>query len=111
EPVLAGGKDPLLLTEQQAENINQLQIPGVFAVKKKILPEHPPAGQFIGIYGENEEIFKTRYPDKDWRNKAVGLSGLEKTFDEFLQAESETKFVYHVDGVGNPLFGIDVKYA
>lgn len=111
EPVLAGGKDPLLLTEQQAENINRLQIPGVFAVKKKILPEHPPAGQFIGIYGENEEIFKTRYPDKDWRNKAVGLSGLEKNFDEFLQAESETKFVYHVDGVGNPLFGIDVKYA
>ena len=111
EPIVAGGKDPLLLTERQADDINQLQIPGVFAVKKKIFPEHPPAGQFIGVYGENEEIFKSRYPDKDWRNKSVGLSGLEKSFDEFLQAESESKFVYHVDGIGNPLFGIDVKYA
>lgn len=112
EPVVARGKEePLLLSEQQADEINQLQIPGVFAVKKKIFPEYPPAAQFLGIYGENEEIFKKQYPDKDWRNKSVGLTGLEKSFDEFLQAEKETKFVYHVDGIGNPLFGIDVKYA
>lgn len=111
EPIVAGGKEPILLSGHQADKINRLQIPGVFAVKKKIFPEHRPAGQFIGIYGENEEIFKKRYPDKDWRNKSVGLSGLEKSFDEFLRAENETKFVYHVDGVGNPLFGVDVKYA
>ncbi|VEF47705.1 penicillin-binding protein [Bacillus freudenreichii] len=111
EPIIAGGKKALFLTEKQAEEINQLNIPGVFAVKKKIFPKHSPAGQFLGIYGENEETFKKRYPDKDWRNRTVGLSGLEKTFDEFLLSEHETKFVYHVDGVGNPLFGIDVKYA
>lgn len=111
EPIIAGGKKPLFLTEQQALEINRMNIPGVFAVKKKIFPEYSPAAQFLGIYGENEKVFKKRYPNKDWRNKTVGLSGLERSFDEFLLSENESKFVYHVDGVGDPLFGIDVKYA
>ncbi|MFD1705487.1 peptidoglycan D,D-transpeptidase FtsI family protein [Siminovitchia sediminis] len=111
EPMIAGGKDPILLTDPQADAINQLNIPGVLAVKKKIFPKKRLAGQLIGIYGENEELFKKRYPDQDWRYTTIGLTGLEKTFDDFLQSENETKFVFHVDGNGNPLFGIDVKYA
>src|SRR5690606_17386495 len=31
------------------------------------------------------------------------------SFDEFLVQDESTKLVYHVDGLGGPLFGIDVK--
>ncbi|MBS4162405.1 penicillin-binding protein 2, partial [Klebsiella pneumoniae] len=41
----------------------------------------------------------------------IGTFGLERTFDEFLLPEQDTKLLYHVDGLGNPLFGMDVKYT
>lgn len=36
---------------------------------------------------------------------------MEKSFDELLSGEGETKLIYHVDGKGRPLFGSNVKYV
>lgn len=111
EPFVFGEKDPFILTEEQTKKINDLAIPGVYAVKKKYPSSERLATQLIGIYGENEHLFKKRYPHEDWRNKKLGLTGLQSTFDEFLLPENESKLIYHVDGIGDPLFGIHVKYT
>lgn len=112
EPFIYGDKEPLLLTKQQMDRINSLEIPGVFAVEKKYLKEEFLAEQLIGIAGENEQLLRKRYPDyKLSPQTAIGLSGLEKSFDEFLLSDGSSKLVYHVDGRGGPLFGLQVKYV
>lgn len=112
KPFAYGDPNPLRLTNSQMEKINALKIPGVFAVERKYLLEKTPAEQLIGIVKENNQELIKRYPDKEYpSNTLIGISGLEKSFDEFLIAEGESKLVYHVDGDGAPLFGVDVKYV
>lgn len=112
EPFAYGEPKPFQLTPSQMEEINSLKIPGVFAVERKYLLEDTPAEQLIGLVKENEAELEKRYPEKDLPAKTLlGISGLEKSFDEFLLAEGKSKLVYHVDGGGAPLFGINVKYV
>lgn len=112
EPFTFANPHLLKLTEQQMREINQLEIPGVFAVEKKYTFTDTLAEQLIGITGQNESVLKKRYPDKELPNETlVGLTGLEKSFDEFLLPDGKSKLVYHVDGIGGPLFGINVKYV
>ena len=111
EPFVAGLDQPYILTEEQKKQIERLRVPGVFAVEKQFPAAKPLAGQFIGVYGENEKMFKGRYPKKDRTNIKLGITGLQYHFDEFLLPERESKLVYHVDGLGHPLFGIQVKYT
>jgi penicillin-binding protein 4B len=112
EPFAYGEPDPIVLTSSQMEKINALKIPGVFAVERKYLLDDTPAEQLIGLVKENQSELKKRYPEKELPAKTlVGISGLEKSFDEFLLAEGKSKLVYHVDGDGAPLFGINVKYV
>ncbi|MCQ6273594.1 penicillin-binding protein 2 [Bacillus sp. V3B] len=111
-PFAYGTPNPMRLTKQQMEAINKLQIPGVFAVEKKFDLQKNPAEHLIGITGENEKVLRSRYPDKKISEKTdIGLTGMEKSFDEFLLPEGEAKLVYHVDASGGPLFGINVKYV
>lgn len=112
EPFAFGDPDPVILTRKQMEVINEMEIPGVFAVERKYPMEKVPAAQLVGILGENEAAIKARYGKKEFMPRTlIGLSGLEKSFDEFLVAEGNSKLVYHVDGKGAPLFGINVKYS
>jgi len=110
EPIVFGGNEPISLTSEQMSEINRLQIPGVFAVQKQFNRVNPLGSQLIGLTGQNVDELKRRYPDRNLsRDTEIGISGLQKSFDEFLIQEESTKLVYHVDGLGGPLFGIDVK--
>ncbi|RHW40581.1 penicillin-binding protein 2 [Neobacillus notoginsengisoli] len=112
EPIMYGGSQPFVLSQWQIEAINSLKVPGVFAVERKIALEKAPARQLVGVLGENEKLAKERYPDKEMLSKTIiGVSGLQKSFDAFLVGEGKTKLVYHVDAIGNPLFGASVKYT
>lgn len=112
KPFAFGGSKPLLLTKEQMGKINALHIPGVFAVEKKYNLSDYPAEQLIGIVRENPEELKRRYPDKELSSQTlIGVSGMEESFDEFLLPEGKSKLVYHVDGDGAPLFGVNVKYV
>jgi penicillin-binding protein 4B len=112
KPFAFGEPAPIELTSAQMEKINKLEIPGVFAIEKKFERTEIPAEQLLGLTGENVEELKKRYPDKELSEKTlIGVSGLEESFDEFLLPEGKSKLVYHVDGDGAPLFGINVKYV
>ncbi|RIW37628.1 penicillin-binding protein 2 [Bacillus salacetis] len=111
EPFVYGGKTPYILNENQMNEINRLELKGVFALKRKYPKDTVAAQQLIGLTGENEERFHERYPDRvKGATQKIGISGLEKSFDEWMIAEQESKLIYHVDARGGPLFGVDVKY-
>jgi penicillin-binding protein 4B len=112
KPFALGEPNPIQLSKEVMEKVNSLHIPGVFAVNKKYNLANYPAEQLIGIIRENPSELKRRYPDKELSNQTlIGVSGMEASFDEFLLPEGKSKLVYHVDGDGSPLFGINVKYV
>ncbi|MBO1514834.1 peptidoglycan D,D-transpeptidase FtsI family protein [Metabacillus bambusae] len=112
EPLVLSSKDGVKLSSSELEKINKLEIPGVFGIYRQSPVEETIGEHIIGITGENAEVLRTKYPDReDLSYKTqIGLTGLEKAFDEFLLPDEETKLLYHVDGDGNPLFGVNVKY-
>ncbi len=112
KPFAFGGKTPIELTEYQSDKINDLKIPGVFAVNQKFYNNQTLAAQLIGTTIKSDSIKDERYPDLTLSSETrIGDTGLERTFDEFLLSEGESSLVFHVDANGGPLFGVDVKYV
>lgn len=112
KPFAYGEPEPFEMTASQMERINALKIPGVFAIERKFERSQIPAEQLIGLTGENAKEVNKRYPNKKLSdNTLIGVSGLEESFDEFLLPDGKSKLVYHVDGDGAPLFGMNVKYV
>ncbi|AGT32882.1 penicillin-binding protein 4B [Geobacillus genomosp. 3] len=110
--VLEQGGEPLALSANQMKQINDLRIPGVFAVNKQYSLETVYAPHVLGFTRPDRELLRARYPKRPLPPQAeAGIQGLEKAFDEFLLADGETKLLYHVDAEGRPLFGLDVKYS
>ncbi|MGG1686267.1 peptidoglycan D,D-transpeptidase FtsI family protein [Pseudalkalibacillus sp. NRS-1564] len=101
------------LTSEQMRQINELSIPGVYAVNKP-LNENPLAAHVIGSVRPNPDLIKSKYPEK-WaegiinEHTKLGISGLQAAFDPFLISEGDTTLLYHADRQGNPLLGLDVK--
>ncbi|RLQ98133.1 peptidoglycan D,D-transpeptidase FtsI family protein [Falsibacillus albus] len=111
KPFIYGGKHPIELNSTQVNSINDLKIPGLFAVKKSFASKENLAEDLIGFTSKNKKVYKELYPDrKDIDIPPIGATGLQKTFDEFLLPDGEAKLIYHVDGEGKPLFGNQVKY-
>lgn len=112
KPFAYGDPNPIELSSSQMERINALNIPGVFAIEKKYERSTILADQLMGLTGENLQELKKRYPKKELSEQTlIGVSGLEESFDEFLIPDGKSKLVYHVDGDGAPLFGINVRYV
>lgn len=114
-PFVFGGKNPYQLTDLQMKEINSLKIPGVYAINKQYKVKEGLAEHFIGIIGENNDLLMRRYKEKVDHgelalNTKIGVTGMQKVFDELLLPEAEEKLLYHVDMRGGPLFGLDVKY-
>jgi penicillin-binding protein 4B len=112
KPFALGEPNPFELTTSQMEQLNALKIPGVFAIEKNMERSHIPSEQLLGLIGENSRLLNKRYPNKKLSDKTlIGVSGLEASFDEFLLPEGKSKLIYHVDGDGAPLFGVNVRYV
>lgn len=112
EPLVLSSGDGLELSSSDLEKINELEIPGVFGIYRQSPIDVTIGEHIIGITGENAEVLRKKYPDRQSLSfkTQIGVTGLEKAFDEFLLPDAETKLLYHVDGDGNPLFGVNVKY-
>ncbi|NHM30409.1 peptidoglycan D,D-transpeptidase FtsI family protein [Neobacillus terrae] len=112
KPFSYGDPLPISLSSTQMKKINELKIPGVFAVERKFPIKNIPAEQLIGLAAENPSEIKKRYPNKSLSSQTpIGISGLEESFDEFLLPEGKSSLIYHVDGDGAPLFGLNVRYT
>ncbi|WP_232695516.1 peptidoglycan D,D-transpeptidase FtsI family protein [Brevibacillus daliensis] len=105
------------LTESQMTKINQLQVPGILAVT--MTERYAPisvAKHVIGYVSQNPERIKKEY-EEDWKSgkmtleTAVGASGIEKSFDRFLQGMEPSTLSYYVDGQGNPLRGLQTRFS
>ena len=105
------GQD-LYINKKQMNEINELQISGIYGVEMHDRLPNRLADHLIGITGENVEVLRKRYPYYHYPiNTLIGLSGLEKSFDYFLVNASKSKLVYYVDNNNNALFGEHVKYV
>ncbi|WP_369902520.1 penicillin-binding transpeptidase domain-containing protein [Bacillus manliponensis] len=104
-------KKPLSLTKDEMDQINDLRIPGLIAASIKRARNTPLAAHLIGITGENEQQVIKKYGEKIPSMTKIGVSGLQRVFDEFLITDGEEKMMYHVDQRGEPLFGNEVKYT
>jgi len=112
EPVLLNKETGVVINERMIEEINNLKIPGVFGVYMETKPSSYQPSHLIGMTSSDKHLLQHAYPERKEfpHNAKIGVLGLEQAFDEFLQPEEETKLMYHVDGIGRPLFGVNVKY-
>lgn len=105
------------LSQRQAEQVNSLNIPGILAlaVTERYRPNEV-AKHLIGYVNQNPELIKTAYEQEYLLGKLsldsmVGASGLERSFDRFLQGVEPSSLSYYVDGQGNPLRGLDIRHT
>lgn len=113
KPVILQQKKIKTLSKQSITKINSLKYPGIYGVYMENEDKPSLASHTIGSTNQDPALLRKKYPDKESLpiTTEIGTTGLERTFDEFLLPEQDTKLLYHVDGKGNPLFGMDVKYT
>lgn len=112
------GRGILHLTEEEANYLNQLQIYGLLGLPYELRydTEQIVAQHLIGYVGQNKEYIRNKYADELAQgtlteNSVIGISGIEKSFQPFLQGLGPTSLSYYVDARGYPLQGLEVKYA
>ncbi|OIJ16627.1 hypothetical protein BKP37_05175 [Anaerobacillus alkalilacustris] len=106
--------NPLKLSGNDMEKINQLRIPGVFVHNVQQRTENI-APHLLGVLGENVEEVKRRYETQVANgsisvHSEIGVSGMQRAFDPFLISQGNSSLAYFVDNLNQPLFGFDVKY-
>lgn len=112
------GHNILKLSEEEANQINELAIPGVLGLPFELRydSEHQLAQHAIGYIGENTEFLKQYYAQELAQgllreNSPIGVSGLEKTFQPFLQGLGPAALSYYVDARGFPMAGMGIRYT
>ncbi|WNC16778.1 penicillin-binding protein 2 [Brevibacillus brevis] len=107
----------IVLTEGQAEKVNALGIPGIVALEvTERYRQEEVAKHVIGFINQNPGMVEQLYPD-EWASgkmnadSTIGASGLERSFDRFLQGVEPSILSYYVDGQGKPLRGLDIRYS
>ncbi|PTX58454.1 cell division protein FtsI/penicillin-binding protein 2 [Melghirimyces profundicolus] len=100
------------LSEKQAEAIQELEVPGVYALKTDYRQDPDRlARQVIGRVERNPFLIRERYPD-EWTNgryqahSRIGVTGLEAAFEPFLRGGRQHLLTYITDGGGRPLNGL-----
>ncbi|MDQ0877946.1 cell division protein FtsI/penicillin-binding protein 2 [Paenibacillus sp. V4I3] len=109
-----GGK-PVMLSDQQEEQINALGLPFLKVVKMEDrYPSGMTARQLIGFIGQNPDRVMSIYGADLEKGKVtltsrIGGAGLEKTFDLWLRGVGETSISYFTDAGKRPLAGLDAR--
>ncbi len=99
--------EPLLLTEEQAEAVRAMNIPGVLAVPHQMRYFKPqPAAHVIGMMGENAAYVRMKYADLLEKgmiseHQKIGVYGLEKTFDAALRSRGALRLSRYVSAAND----------
>ncbi|MBM7554677.1 peptidoglycan D,D-transpeptidase FtsI family protein [Thalassobacillus pellis] len=110
-------EEPFYLTERWEqvdeslyEKLQSYHLPGVVPVERQTPVKTEPASHLIGLTGSSKKGFQKRYPDEDFSAvRPYGISGLEAAFDTFLTGEGKKILQYHIDALGNPLLGLNMR--
>lgn len=104
--------EPVTVTEAQAEQIQALQIPGIHALysEEDRYATDRLAHHLLGTIGFNPDRIKHDFQEELKTGEytltdAVGLRGLEASFEQFLHNSGVNRLTYTVDGAGHPLVG------
>ncbi|GAA0354582.1 peptidoglycan D,D-transpeptidase FtsI family protein [Bacillus horti] len=113
-------KDPVRifrLSEDQANQVNKLAIPGLLGLpfEMRYAPDQMLAQHLVGYLGQNTELIKKDHADALAQgllqeNSEIGISGIEKSFQPFLQGIGPVSLSYSVDARGYPLSGLGIRY-
>ncbi|HJV44250.1 MAG TPA: penicillin-binding protein 2 [Bacillota bacterium] len=98
--------------DEDTNKIEALKLPGILPLP--ITERYQPDGiatQLIGYISQNPELIEKDYGEELntgelTKKSLVGVSGLERSFQRFLQGVGPTSVSYYVDGKGNPLNGL-----
>lgn len=107
----------VVLTEEQMQQVNQLAIPGIVALPvTERYRNDEVAKHVIGYIHQNPALVESLYPEEYASGKmssesTIGASGLERSFDRFLQGVEPSVLSYYVDGLGRPLRGLDIRHT
>lgn len=100
------------LTEEKIDQINNLHVSGLISMLSQDQDDKQLAEHLIGIARENKEQYEKQYDsDRDYKPKEFGVIGLEAQFEDFLKSDGTSNLMLHVDNLGKPMFGNEVKYA
>ncbi|UFT97861.1 penicillin-binding protein 2 [Radiobacillus kanasensis] len=101
------------ITDTLYNKVKSVKVPGIVAVERTVVQDPTDAQHLIGIVRKNKEEYFKRYPESEDKKdaKPLGISGLQATFDPFLQSENEQKILYHVDAQGAPMMGLNLRYV
>jgi penicillin-binding protein 4B len=101
------------ITEDLYKKLNEMDIGGIYPIERTLYQDPMLAQHFIGLVRQNPDVFKEKYDKNVLLEdiKPVGISGIEEAFDKFLISKEEEKLLFHVDAIGKPLFGFDLKYS
>jgi cell division protein FtsI/penicillin-binding protein 2 len=112
------GPGILHLTEEEANQLNQLEIPGILGLpyEERYDEKNMVAQHLLGYVGQNPLYIRKKYAEELAQgslteNSVIGISGIEKTFQPFLQGVGPTSLSYYVDAKGYPLQGMEIKYT
>ncbi|GGI10634.1 peptidoglycan D,D-transpeptidase FtsI family protein [Gottfriedia solisilvae] len=100
------------LTSEKIDQINNLHVSGLISMLSQDEDDQQLAEHLVGIARENKEQYEKQYEsDRDYKPKEFGVIGLEAQFEDFLKSDGTSNLMLHVDNLGKPMFGNEVKYA
>ncbi|MFK7694315.1 peptidoglycan D,D-transpeptidase FtsI family protein [Paenibacillus sp. HJGM_3] len=106
---------PKALTAKQVSQIQQLALPGVKVFETvRRYPDHASAKHLIGYIGENPERIAQLYT-RELQNgqlsitSRIGVAGLEKTLESYLQGVGHTSISQFTDAESRPLPGLETR--
>jgi cell division protein FtsI/penicillin-binding protein 2 len=112
------GPGILHLTEEEANHLNSMEIPGILGLpyEQRYDEKNMVAQHLLGYVGQNPLYIREKYAEELAQgslteNSVIGISGIEKTFQPFLQGVGPTSLSYYVDAKGYPLQGMEIKYT
>lgn len=106
---------PVPLTADQQRRIAELNVPGVEVMETvRRYPADAAAKHLIGFIAQNPERIESRFADRLLQGSLsltsrIGVAGLEKTMETYLQGVGKTSVGLFTDSAYRPLSGLDVR--
>lgn len=106
---------PIPLTASQASLIAKVDVSGVVVMDTvRRYPADAAAKHVIGFIGQNPQRIESLFAKQLIRGSMsltsrIGVAGLEKTMEPYLQGAGKTSVSLFTDGTNRPLPGLDVR--